>query len=83
MFGTVAPLVGAWIEITPKISPRQQKIVAPLVGAWIEMGIEKNFVRSLWSLPLWERGLKYFKKCLRQREVYVAPLVGAWIEIAI
>ena len=35
--GAVAPLVGAWIEITQLIDRVQSKGVAPLVGAWIEM----------------------------------------------
>ena len=45
---TVAPLVGAWIEIL--YTPPQIKIVtvAPLVGAWIEISCSK----SLGKLPL-------------------------------
>ena len=34
---TVAPLVGAWIEITYQGENTNQEIVAPLVGAWIEI----------------------------------------------
>ena len=33
------------------------------------------------SLPLWERGLKYFLGFLISLPYVVAPLVGAWIEI--
>ena len=33
----VAPLVGAWIEITWLRPPLVIKTVAPLVGAWIEI----------------------------------------------
>ena len=33
----VAPLVGAWIEISDIISPLSTDFVAPLVGAWIEI----------------------------------------------
>ena len=33
----VAPLVGAWIEITSETIPSPVNIVAPLVGAWIEI----------------------------------------------
>ena len=36
----VAPLVGAWIEITISILDIVPFIVAPLVGAWIEIGSE-------------------------------------------
>ena len=35
--GTVAPLVGAWIEISQKAVVIYQIAVAPLVGAWIEI----------------------------------------------
>ena len=33
----VAPLVGAWIEITLEDLVETQEMVAPLVGAWIEI----------------------------------------------
>ena len=33
----VAPLVGAWIEITLQSNLRYADEVAPLVGAWIEI----------------------------------------------
>ena len=33
----VAPLVGAWIEITMLMQCMYMAIVAPLVGAWIEI----------------------------------------------
>ena len=33
----VAPLVGAWIEISISGSRRLLRLVAPLVGAWIEI----------------------------------------------
>ena len=34
---TVAPLVGAWIEILVYITAIDPQLVAPLVGAWIEI----------------------------------------------
>ena len=34
---SVAPLVGAWIEIQMHLWSLEILIVAPLVGAWIEM----------------------------------------------
>ena len=34
-----------------------------------------------WSLPSWERGLKFVVSGLSAPVVLVAPLVGAWIEI--
>ena len=33
----VAPLVGAWIEMSTKIAGMALSAVAPLVGAWIEI----------------------------------------------
>ncbi len=67
----VAPLVGAWIEITARFplvgawieillrALRNADMVAPLVGAWIE-------ITTLQHCDI---------------EALVAPLVGAWIEI--
>ena len=37
MNGTVAPLVGAWIEISEEGDGDESEKVAPLVGAWIEI----------------------------------------------
>ena len=34
--GTVAPLVGAWIETVSRTNIIKLYVVAPLVGAWIE-----------------------------------------------
>ena len=39
MAANVAPLVGAWIEITARDSAFAGPHVAPLVGAWIEITI--------------------------------------------
>ena len=56
---TVAPLVGAWIEILLDIIPIIVIIVAPLVGAWIEIPFADTIEKfSKLSLPSWERGLK-------------------------
>ena len=43
---SVAPLVGAWIEILMEVIEIRQKKVAPLVGAWIEIQMH------LWSLEI-------------------------------
>ena len=78
---SVAPLVGAWIEIWARVRALGPLTVAPLVGAWIEIPAESNHRQSNESLPSWERGLK----CTASNDSYrcgcVAPLVGAWIEI--
>ena len=77
----VAPLVGAWIEITCAKVHVGCVIVAPLVGAWIEIILVTDEVADKVSLPSWERGLKL--KVFGQNPLLgdVAPLVGAWIEI--
>ena len=36
----VAPLVGAWIEMTTVKIKELLKLVAPLVGAWIEIAFD-------------------------------------------
>ncbi len=33
----VAPLAGAWIEISEKVNTSEKNKVAPLAGAWIEI----------------------------------------------
>ena len=56
----VAPLAGAWIEISLESEVRRLKRVAPLAGAWIEIyvfAIAKAAPAG--SLPLRERGLKF------------------------
>ena len=55
----VAPLVGAWIEISGMRDAREGRSVAPLVGAWIEICKLLKTCRFCSSLPSWERGLKY------------------------
>ena len=79
---SVAPLVGAWIEISDLRALPSISGVAPLVGAWIEIchGV-CAFQRNYLSLPSWERGLKFERKQQRAQAITVAPLVGAWIEI--
>ena len=54
----VAPLVGAWIEITLILALTNRITVAPLVGAWIEIDRIVNQKEWLESLLSWERGLK-------------------------
>ena len=78
----VAPLVGAWIEISSAHASSSKNFVAPLVGAWIEIApLLIGFDRSYASLPLWERGLKFVFFRGASIDHDVAPLVGAWIEI--
>ena len=41
---SVAPLVGAWIEIMEKKQEKNNIHVAPLVGAWIEISVLINLL---------------------------------------
>ena len=78
----VAPLAGAWIEISVTDSLSNYGVVAPLAGAWIEMGVfESRCETENRSLPSRERGLKSFWNPAPIRYPSVAPLAGAWIEI--
>ena len=55
---TVAPLVGAWIEISTLGKTISSSLVAPLVGAWIEINKKAQKLKKTMSLLSWERGLK-------------------------
>ena len=59
-------------------------MVAPRAGAWIEIWCHPRTCRTLQSLPVRERGLKYAGQIrLSQVLRLVAPRAGAWIEIPI
>ena len=77
----VAPLVGAWIEISKGMSASEWIKSLPSWERGLKYQIHINASVQLRSLPSWERGLKSRGSnrgltCLR-----VAPLVGAWIEM--
>ena len=58
----VAPLAGAWIEISDSWNIYMRNSVAPLAGAWIEIAITGWIVGNRYlSLPSRERGLKYME----------------------
>ena len=78
---TVAPYVGAWIEICEATRYPDSSVVAPYVGAWIEIWWSCTCWIIWWSLPMWERGLKWLKRSVTRLQTMVAPYVGAWIEI--
>ena len=77
----VAPLVGAWIEISHW---KAQKTYFSSLPSW-ERGLKFKHtfqqIAAILSLPSWERGLKWIDDDLRFTAALVAPLVGAWIEI--
>ena len=49
---SVAPLVGAWIEIKPKDTSEITGTVAPLVGAWIEIFENTITIKTTYVAPL-------------------------------
>ena len=49
---SVAPLVGAWIEILSTSKKSRPRSVAPLVGAWIEILMKTSLVRIRPVAPL-------------------------------
>ena len=55
---TVAPHVGAWIEIADRRNGCKYPRVAPHVGAWIEISSRVGFLDCDGSHPTWVRGLK-------------------------
>ena len=77
---SVAPLVGAWIEIKSEI---YKVLYVSSLLSW-ERGLKlpvSHVVGLLFSSLLsWERGLKY-THIIYIYLIHVAPLVGAWIEI--
>ena len=48
----VAPLVGAWIEISYSLSLLRLFSVAPLVGAWIEICVRLTYIVRWLVAPL-------------------------------
>ena len=56
---SVAPRVGAWIEILLTFWVNVKYWVAPRVGAWIEIWVICTPVDPATSLPAWGRGLKF------------------------
>ena len=79
---TVAPLAGAWIEISSIASPTINVNVAPLAGAWIEIISGGSDSDIMMSHPSRVRGLKYYLLFCHYYSYKVAPLAGAWIEIS-
>ena len=49
---SVAPLVGAWIEMSVVSCTFSTIIVAPLVGAWIEMPWSRDYKDGYYVAPL-------------------------------
>ena len=78
---TVAPRVGAWIEM---LANRRGRLRTWSLPAW-ERGLKFDMLvpalETMQSLPAWERGLKSPSYIPPFWLDIVAPRVGAWIEI--
>ena len=79
---SVAPFMGAWIEINAIVKKLQLAfIVAPFMGAWIEIRFHDVASYDNLSHPSWVRGLKLPVLLEVHGLGHVAPFMGAWIEI--
>ena len=79
----VAPLVGAWIEISFDEAKASMIESLPLWERGLKLSHTIALSPTILSLPLWERGLKCRAEQMANGKTEVAPLVGAWIEIYI
>ena len=77
----VVPRVGAWIETRRFRRIIPDVMVVPRVGAWIETMLPgNNTTFTMWSYPVWVRGLKLPMMSIDLSAPEVVPRVGAWIE---
>ena len=76
----VAPYMGAWIEIGKIVLSIDEFVVAPYMGAWIEISYRESGNLATWSLPTWERGLK-FPDNSGLRVLLAVPAFLAYIDI--
>ena len=80
----VAPRAGAWVEIFGKDWLTENRdVVAPRAGAWVEMQdlLDQNAALKK-SLPVRERGLKWYAGGRTNDGGGVAPRAGAWVEMS-
>ena len=64
-FASVAPYMGAWIEIVQDDGQTGNVLVAPYMGAWIEITVPRSgSTATITSLPTWERGLKSVSRAI-------------------
>ena len=59
---SVTPHVGVWIETKSYSFSTSFPLVTPHVGVWIETFWYIGINVYLWSLPMWECGLKLVHK---------------------
>ena len=77
----VAPLAGAWIEMTKIPASTEGVDVAPLAGAWIEISIPIALTINAGVAPLAGAWIEISITDAIPFTINVAPLAGAWIEI--
>ena len=78
---SVAPFVGAWIEIGCCQGQTERKSSLPSWERGLKYSYSWKYDGTTRSLPSWERGLKYIGSDLSTGSAFVAPFVGAWIEM--
>ena len=77
-----SPCGGRGLKYIRSVSISNGFLVAPHAGgAWIEMNIAGCPGLTAWSLPMRERGLKFQRSSITDRERRSLPMRGAWIEI--
>ena len=77
----VAPLAGAWIEITSCTNTKTTTTSLPSRERGLKLIFVGRNTTMQSSLPSRERGLKLMMQMQIIRGQQVAPLAGAWIEI--
>ena len=77
----VAPLAGAWVEISTVESIQSRIIVAPLAGAWVEILYMEDGRREDYVAPLAGAWVEIIMNNEYGVITKVAPLAGAWVEI--
>ncbi len=78
---SVAPYMGAWIEMFMLAAPDMYEASLPTWERGLKFMERVNDVSPLLSLPTWERGLKSVVIQWADWSKCVAPYMGAWIEI--
>ena len=81
MIGTVAPHVGAWIEIDNYCRPKDDNKSHPTWVRGLKSRPYKGDDRNQQVAPHVGAWIEIANRNLEWNSVYVAPHVGAWIEI--
>ena len=83
LFANVAPLVGAWIEISNRICNAVLSLSLPLWERGLKSRDSRRFEWLSSVAPLVGAWIEIPHHPVLFQPIAVAPLVGAWIEISI